>query len=265
MDSSGFYWVLVRNNLPGMWNYFGALVHSDRTKEKEVLHIGQSILQRCARALVARDEMGFEYFKGEDSGSREKSIYHFDYLTLLLSGSFDAAAKVAWHIYKVDPKKAKEREASFRKKEFIEGLKQNGAESLTNLLTTNRFKAISTLLYELRNTIHGAANPTVRILGKGHFITPFEQYREKLFKAAQACGPVERWGMEPKQGHHFSPYIYAGTLVSECLALLNEIISATDVSKLFQDGKLPDTLNGAPKDTDGLFSPFVQEKVLALG
>jgi hypothetical protein len=264
-DEGGFYWVLVRNKLPGMWNYFGALVHSDQSKEKEVLYIGQSILQRCARALIARDAMGFEYFKGEDSGSREKTIYHFDYLTLLLSGSFDAAAKVAWHVYKIDPKKVKERDVSFRKKDFIEALKENGAEDLVKLLATKKFKDITTLLYELRNTIHGAANPVVRILGKGHFIVPFEQYKKKLFDAAQACGPVERWGMEPKDGSNFVPYIYAKTLVWECFDLLNEIVSVTDVSKLFHDGKLPASLNGPPKDADGLFSSFVQEKVLALG
>lgn len=265
IDAWGFYWVLVRIKLPGMWNYFGALVQFDQTKEKNLLHIGQSILERCSRACVARDQMGFEYFKGEDSGSREKTVYHFDYLTLLLSGSFDAAAKVAWHIYKIDSKKVKERNASFRNKDFVDELKTNGAVNLTNYLAGNRFKNNSTLLYELRNTIHGAANPVVRISGKGHYITPFEQYREKLFKAAQGLGPVERWGMESKSGHNFLPYIYAVTLVSECLETLNEIISLTDISKLFPDGKIPESLDGPPQDTSGLFSPWVQEKVLALG
>jgi len=89
-----FYWVLVRHRLPSMWRYFSACVHAETVRGDDILHLGQSILVRCARALEARDAIGVQFYIPQNNDTRDVIMYHFDYLTLLLAGAFDAQARI---------------------------------------------------------------------------------------------------------------------------------------------------------------------------
>ncbi len=85
-DRGLFYWVLCRQRLPAMWRYFAACVQLGNVTHDGMIYLGSSILDRCVRVLQARDEVGFEFHKRQDNSTRDGMLYHFDYLTLMLSG-----------------------------------------------------------------------------------------------------------------------------------------------------------------------------------
>jgi len=81
-----FYWVLARNKLPNMRRYFSGCVYAGAVRKDDTLYLGQSVLMRCARALEARDAIGFNFYIPQNNDVRDAIMYHFDYLMLLLSG-----------------------------------------------------------------------------------------------------------------------------------------------------------------------------------
>jgi hypothetical protein len=99
LDEFLFYWVLTRHRLPRMWKYFGACVYAGQIRKDNITELSGSILTRCSRAIVARDNIGFQFYDYQGNDSTDKIMYHFDYLTLLLSGAIDAQARVAHRVY----------------------------------------------------------------------------------------------------------------------------------------------------------------------
>src|SRR4051812_40346326 len=89
----------MRRRLPGMWPVFGACVHAEKARQDNIVGLGGSILQRCARALEARDIIGAQYYCGPSYCDHDRMLYHFDYLTVLLVGALDALARVVHRTY----------------------------------------------------------------------------------------------------------------------------------------------------------------------
>lgn len=117
MNCGAFYLVLTRHRLPNMWRYFSGCVEASKVLGDDILNLGQSIMVRCMRALEARDAIGEQFYLPQNNDTRDAILYHFDYLTLLLSGVFDALARVAYRVYQIQ-KPTDEKYASFRRKEF---------------------------------------------------------------------------------------------------------------------------------------------------
>lgn len=273
-DRGLFYWVLTRHMLPNMWRYFSACVHAGLVRhdsdeeEDDTLYLGESVLVRCVRALEARDAIGEQFFNLQNDNTRDIMMYHFDYLTLLLSGAFDAQARIARRSYRITH--PGERQAGFRRADFKEALKKSAATELSNLVSQPYFSSVLGLLHELRNSIHGAGLPTVGygiVSGQEEsFVEVLPRYRDKIRKHARQCGPPERWGLveTDKDKLLFEPYTYAVTLVNECLKQIDAIADATDVIGLFPTGyTLPELRDNAP-DND-IFAEWIRERLAILG
>jgi hypothetical protein len=248
-----FYWILARHCLPSMWRYFSACIASEAIRGDDIAFLGQSILTRCVRTLEARDAIGIQFYVPQNNDTRSTIMYHFDYLTLLLSGAFDAEARVAHRAYNIS--KPSERHASFRRLEFLNALKDAGAYELHELASSQYFRDVMTLLHELRNTIHGAGLPPLAVESRGEpqtsFVKVLPQYKSLLWNAAQACGSPERWGLIKPHDLRFEPYTYCVTLVQECFKLIDAVAAATNVTGLFPSGStIPDLRDGPPEDED---------------
>lgn len=246
-----FYWILGRHKLPAMWRYFSACVTSDSHRTDNILYLGQSILQRCVRALEALDNIGIQFYLTQNNDTRDRIMYHFDYLTLLLTGALDAQAKVAHRAYMIN--EINERNVNFRKKEYKKALRDAGAHDLHQLTTDSYFQNVMTILYEIRNTIHGTGFPTFAQGGSNHseksFVTVLPDYKNKLLDAANRCGGSEKWGFTKSYRVHLEPYTFAITLLNECLSLINKIADTTDVTKLIPMGNNKiDLMDGPPND-----------------
>jgi hypothetical protein len=193
-------------------------------------------------------------------------MYHFNYLTLLLVGAFDAQARVAWRAYGIS--RPKEQRAGFHRTDQKNALNNGGATSLYGLISAQHFDDLMTILHELRNTIHGAGLPTSARGRAGgdqdSLVTVLPQYQNKLWEAAQRLGAPERWGMILDRSLQFEPYAYAVTLVEECLSQIDEIAAATNITGLFPAGySIPLLTDKAPND--GIFDEFIMKRLAILG
>jgi hypothetical protein len=267
-DRGLFYWVLVRHRLPGMWRYFSACVESAKVRSDDILHLGQSILTRCVRALQARDNIGERFYCPQDNNTRNDMMYHFDYLSLLLAGAFDAEARIARRTYGISS--PKERYASFRNPEYQQALQGSGAQHLCELVFGKHFQDVMTLLYTMRNTIHGSGLLPV---GYGTVGQPQEsritvpaRYQEDLWNATERHGSTERWGITrlPSGNMFVEPYTYSVILVDECFSMINAIAAATDVNMLFPKGYPVPSLMIAPPD-EKVFAERIRKRLAILG
>jgi len=265
-DRGLFYWILVRHRLPNMWRYFSACVEAGNVRKDDTLLLGQSILVRCARCLEARDAIGAQFYIPQNNNVRNVIMYHFDYLTLLLAGAFDAQARVARRAYGIE--QPIERYTSFRRPEFLKALQDKGADNLYNFVSGEKHKDLMILLHELRNTIHGAGLTTLAYVGEGKpqasFISVLPENSFKVWEAAERYSSSEKWGLTRKNDLQLEPYTYAANLVSECLKHINEIASATDIKGLFPSGYHIQNMIDKPPE-DHVFGEHIRKRLAILG
>lgn len=246
-----FYWVLARYRLPNMWRYFAGCVGAAQLRGDDTDALGEAILHRTVRALEALDAIGIRFYASRDRDDFLEIVYHFDYLTLLLAGAIDAQARTAKRAYRL---RTQERSASFRHDEFLNALRENGATELYRLCSGLRYQSILTVLYELRNTIHGAAPQVIAYQDKSvfqptHTIALPNSISDKLLKAARELGGVEEWGLAAKfKEVLLEPYSYASSLVAASFSAINDVAGHTDVTRLFPDGCPVPPLMEAPND-----------------
>jgi hypothetical protein len=273
MDRWMFYWILTREHLPSMWRYFHACVDAGLAQKNlntsdDTLEIGQSILTRAVRALQARDEIGIEFYGLEDKG--DEILYHFDYLTLLLTGIFDAQALIAYRAFVLSKPKA-ERDAKFQIKEFRDVLKNSPNTTKLSTIIENDYVELNPLLHKLRNTIHGAG---LAAYTRSHTISKIEQvlisvpnqYHSELKKAAMKFGSLEDWGLiQYRNDVSIEPYTYSCFLIKICFELINKIADATDVVGLFPNGHPIPTLETKPPQDEEIWSEKTRTRIAVLG
>jgi hypothetical protein len=245
-----FYWVLARFHLPHMWRYFSACVLSQQIRGDDTLELGESILIRAVRALQARDYIGMQFFISQNDNTEDQIMYHFDYLTLVLSGALDAQAIIANRVYNAI---TNERYAKFHWKDFKNALNTTISKSLYTLISKTEFENLHTLLHELRNTIHGAALKTFTYYKSGKqrqtLISIPQPTDNKLLEAAKVLGGKNEWGLIEGSDIWLEPYTYSTTLVRESLKAIDEIAATTEVARLFPPGStIPSLQTEAPND-----------------
>jgi hypothetical protein len=255
-----FYWVLVRHQLPNMWKYFSACVSAGKKQNEDLMGLGESVLIRAVRAVEALDEIGIQFHLPQNNDTRDQMMYHFDYLTLVLSGALDAQARIANKIYKITDKVVY---VGFQKGNFVKQLNSNDTQQLFKIVNDQKFKDLKTLLYELRNTIHAASLKTIAYQESSRFehsfITLPSDIKKVIWDAAEGLGSAQRWGLIKKGDViYLEPYSYSTSLVEESLKAIDSVAAATDVDRLFYDKPIPSLREEAPDE-----SPFIWGKRLS--
>lgn len=245
-----FYWALARHHLPEMWPYFSACLFASKNRKDDTAGVAQAVLERASRALQARDAIGFQFYAPQDDDTRSHMMYHFDYLTLLLSGAIDAQARIAHRTYNIA--KPPEKYTSFHNNQFRNELREKGRD-LHELIIT-KYDGLLTLLAGLRNTIHGASLVGMGSETRGRPQTSCIEIRDNLFREGSSRRPdlddPEGWGLvHDGPMRMYEPYSFSVTLVQKCLVAINDIAGATEIEKLFHDGQsIPPPTPGAPRD-----------------
>ena len=265
VNRGAFYWGLSRNNLPNMWKYFTICLHAESHRHDDTGDVAGSILMRCSRAFEARDSIAYSFYAPQNNDTRDELMYHFDYLTLLLSGIFDAQALIAHRTYNIE--KPIERYASFRNEDMCKALTK--ATDLHKLVSDPKFKELMTLLYLMRNTIHKAGMRTTEyhVIGNqriSYVIVP-TVFAENIINAVKNIGSSDEvWGLFQSHELLLEPFTYAAKLLKECLFQINEIAGATDVSRLLPEGvDIPDVSDTPPADP--LFQGTIKQRINLLG
>lgn len=277
-----FYWDLARESLPNMAHYIRICALSGDVRNDDTLDLAHSVQIRCVRALEARDGIGEQFYVPATHDSGDKMLYHFDYLTLLLSGALDAQARIAYRVYEANDPKS-ERQVNFRREDFKKSLQAQGAHNLHQLISESYFENLITLLYELRNTIHAAGLPVPQSQGAEHPETSFltipnsqNNLANLIWGAAEKCGSPNEWGLTRKQYtlHRqekepdyrddvlLEPYADASTLTRRIIDVINAIATATDVERLLPRGYLIPKLHGSALDR---IDEISRKRVVLLG
>lgn len=277
-DQGMFYWVLIRHRLPSMWRYFSACHYAGDARGDDTFDLAQSIFERCVRATKARDAIGERFYQARARATIDDSLYHFDYLSLLLAGALDAQARIAHRAYHII--KPEERRASFRSRAFKNALVQHGAEQLYDLVSSREFEALTTLIYQLRNTIHGAGakdlverqSGTTVDAGFAHLS---EEVGKKLCSAAGVLGSPEGWGLRQRsisllkppnteiehvEEYLAEPFTYSISLLKESFKMIDKVATLTDVEKLFPYGYSIPELMEKPS-ANGVFQKEIRERI----
>ncbi|HJQ26885.1 MAG TPA: hypothetical protein VKA60_23425 [Blastocatellia bacterium] len=260
-NSGGFFDALARYKMPNLWRFSSACSHSRRFRSDDTPQLGRSIFMRCAWALEARDAVGRLFYGLHNNTNRDAMMYHFNYLTLLLLGAFDAQARIAKRAYKVI--KPDERHASFSNDSFLNALLSKGAISLHSIVSSQWFKDLMIMLKKLRNTIHGSVFPMV-FSDQESFVIVMRDYQKEMWDAGQRIGPPERWGLIKDAFMQFEPYTYACTLVEECLGQIDMIAAEIDIDGLFPAGYAVPPFDD-DSDKDGPFNASTRRRLVLLG
>lgn len=262
-----FYRVLAYNRLPNMRCFAAAWLEWEQPDNNNAFYLIQSAILRCTRALEARDAIGELFYAPQDSDSSERSMYHFDYLSLLLAGAFDAVARVAHRAYRIGAHPP-EYVASFRKAKFNTALKKHEADRLYALVMDKHSQAVLKLIYEIRNCIHGAALPTpvVQSVLPTHpqpfALEVLPSVAFLISEASNQCGEPEQWGLSQWSELLLEPYSYAAKLVEEALKLLDLVVSTIDMSRLVHG---EDARHSMSELFDGPLSPFSSQNRSRIG
>jgi hypothetical protein len=134
-----FYRTIAQSRLTASWHYESACAYARRTDDTRQL--SRSVLLRCARALEARDYLGQLYYTPNADGIADRALYHFDYLTLLLFGAFDALGRVAHRVYGVT--QPNERGAGLHRQDYRNALRGIGATNLEAFISQSRVQGYS--------------------------------------------------------------------------------------------------------------------------
>ena len=255
-----------------MWKYFSVCLQHGRRKvsnNKKLGDLAQTVMVRCDRALRARDEVGFQFYRRQDNATREGMAYHFDYLTILTSGALDAEARIARQVYGLE--KVPANKTNFRSHEFRERLRRAGAGRLADILEDKQFRNFQRFLGALRNSVHSTGLRGFALERRGEqeasFLQVFEG-NEDILKASSALGPRSDVGVEQQPGIKgfevvIEPYTCALRLSELGLTYIDQIAEATDVERLLAGDSAQDLMTRPPES--GIFGGDIRRRVDALG
>ena len=262
-DRGMFYWVLMRTKLPAFWKYFSAALAARESHGERLGRIAQSILERCFRALQARDEIAVQFYLPQNNTTRDTMMYHFDYLTLLIAGAYDGMASVADIVYGLG---IDQNDQSFRRERFVASLRRASLNDLANLATRAPTRTLMVMLHRLRNTIHSAGLGTLAYSDAGQPQRSYARvppdFSDELLRAASDLGGSDLWGIlredfvvrgpdgsdRREYDVYIEPFSYAAQLVDQWLPLLDETAATTEVERLFPSGPPRDLLRETPPD-----------------
>lgn len=270
MDRGGFYWGLARALLPAAWKWFSGCVQSwIATKDEQVLMLGQATITRVDRALRSRDRLWEQTQRAPSGNAFDEAMYCLEQVLLMLSGAFDAVARVATLVYKPQTSKGKDWEvkrASWREDGWRMAL-GTPAPLLANTmkLGTPERDALE-LVARLRNMVHGEGLEALRLAEGGRdaeFVVVPKQEEQALLDSLSRAGGAAAWGVV-RHGIGrvlLDPALYVESLIPAATRSLNRLMEVTEVEKLpgVKEGDLP---AGPPEDE--LFGADVRRRLLAL-
>jgi hypothetical protein len=233
MDREWFYSLSASARMPALGKLWVAWARRARQKKDESEYLGMSPHARCARALRALDEIGFEFFASEEERKRQLMTYHFDYLTMLLAGAVDAQGRMARAIFTI--KKPGERNAAFHHEAFVDGLRAAGATHLLTVIESERCRATQKLLWSLRNTIHGVGLTELGVeiggQARGSVHRVHGGDAKTVIESAEALGGPRAFGLSTLLGAELEPYQCAVGLVKAGFEAINNIAAAIQLDR----------------------------------
>ena len=214
-----FYWILSQiylKNIRSMWGM-------DRFKQEKQHKINSLIsaaIARTARAFQSRDNLAIQYFADKDF---DLELYFLDYLSLLVSGTIDAIARIVHFSCSLT---GNVNGVGFRRKQFIKNLNNTSHNSLKDVINDNEFNAIITILGEYRNHIHEAELIKTSINNERTLLRLNKETADKVIEASISLDNIDDWGIIDREGVYLSPFEFGCTLLDTGISIVDRIARA---------------------------------------
>jgi hypothetical protein len=264
-NRSTFYWILAKTKTPDIFKLNSVFYKNkpDKFKEDNLNNLGTSIINRCVRALQARDEIGIKFYQNQDN-AWDGIMYHFDYLSLVLSGAFDAQAKIINDVYGLKVNKEQEK---LHNQTFLKKLKGNNeAKDIYDIISNEDEPCdILLILNGLRNTIHEIALEIVSFgsensLTKKLLINLPTDIRSHLISYINQLETKDEWGiLGYPLGIYLEPYSFSIKLTEECFHIINSIASIINQEPIFNSKEIT-----SPPQNNNLNSTLPDEERIKL-
>jgi hypothetical protein len=225
IDGWSFYGRMTKAQLPRVW--FRGKRWFD-IRESKISQLRGSVIGRCRRAIEARDAIGVQFYLRNDHRAEETAQYHFDYLTLLLSGALDAVMHIANAVYEINED---DWNVGLWRKEFRKVMKQR-APAIAELLGRRDAKALRHLLAAPRNTIHSEQLRSITFSHQDSpsigLITLGQEIGHRALDASRDVGGPGRWGIVEYPEIPIEPYAYSTALIETCFPLLCDLLELVE-------------------------------------
>ena len=231
-----FYWVATRELLPASWRWLSACVqHSTFSGTGDLSALGSTLLERVRCAVEARDRIHFSLNRPQNNDTHDSALLDLDVVLLMLMAAADVAARVV-HLVLALP--GDERRAAWQSDRWLENVRKLAPELSAVVAEATRGQAVLTVLRLLRNSVHGAALPSVAYLsGRGpqqSLVSLPARDRNELSVALDRLGGWRAWAAQVEDGDRFylDPGVFADRLLREVINLLNQLMTLTPVEQL---------------------------------
>lgn len=235
-------------------------------EDDDLTYLAQSAIQRFDRALRARDSILLQAQTGATADAGDEAIYYLDVALLMMSGALDGVARVAHRAYQLG---SPEYAAGWRRQRWRDELLAADPAFRPALDAGTATADTIEILSLLRNTIHGAG-----LQGLGYQSgsrSSFEylarvpaKHAQELLAAMDRRGGRDSFGIRAVDTNVFAlhPDSFIERLVPHCTDALNQLMDATDVTRL--PGVSDVNLMHGPPEGDELFSDEMTRSIRRL-
>ena len=227
-----YFWVGTRELLPASWRWFTAcLQNGTGVGDGELGDLGQSVIQRVARALEARDRIHVALSQPQHGDTREEVLAGLDDSLVGLMGAVDATARVAHRVLGFEAHA--EYGAGWQKQSWQKRVSK--ASSALGLVTAPGATGRDTLtiLRLLRNSVHGVALQGMGLKESGvreeQSLIGVPSGETEIVEAMDRLGGRAAWGVrELLSGRvHIDAGVFVESLFPRVLGLLDELMAQT--------------------------------------
>ena len=236
MNRGGFYTAATYDLLPGFARWYGACEAQSKAMDDDGLEfLAGSAVHRFQRALQARDRIWFALNRPTIGDSGEDALDALDDVLLRLMGAVDVTARVARIVLELGESTRRQGWTNRSFREAVSAIEPSLA-ALFDPGTDHRLTL--DVLARLRNTIHHAALPEIRVVeGRGKhetWVGVRADEKALVLAAADALGGRAAWGVtEPfSDEFHLDPGRLADQLVIHTAKLVAAVQAATPVERM---------------------------------
>jgi len=259
-----FHFLVARGLLVEGWRWFAACAASSHaTNDDTMINVGQSGLERMARAVVSRDRCIGHDFNGKGDMAAEDAAYYFDVELLMLSSALDSVARVAHvaHVVKGETYSVGWRREKGWRKALKKAAPKLWAETEPGTLARDAIELVAVL----RNTIHGEGMRKITVGTESSLDNQLEIAQSDataLDAILSRHGGSGEWGLTPGSHARLQPAPYAQQIVPLVAQAMNSLMRLTEVERL--PGVDSAALMTGPPVADELFRSDLTERLLLL-
>jgi hypothetical protein len=271
LGGSTFYFILSRDLLRAGWCWFGGCVASgSHTGDESIVYLGQTVHERFARVLQIRDRLHVAAKQEPTRTNGDAVVFELETILLFLSAVFDAAARIA-HVVYLD---SSYEDAGWRRSDWRKRMEPLAMDLLALTADGSRGAAILQIIAMLRNTIHGEALRATETREAGvtlQLVRLNDREADKVKSRIAYLGETPTgWGLREVHGKtSLAADRFVEQLLPHAVVLLNELMAATDTSRLpgAAGSPLIRPIDDTPRERwwDDMLSVEIRRRVWILG